>query len=51
MMMDEEELRKQLETNVLYLENDEERQVILNYVMYNKYLFLLKCIHNWDVVL
>ena len=28
-MMDEEELRKQLETNVLYLENDEERYVII----------------------
>lgn len=40
-MMDEEELRKQLETNVLYLENDEERQVILNYVMCNEYILII----------
>ncbi|CAI2168324.1 12292_t:CDS:2 [Funneliformis geosporum] len=32
MMMDEEELRKQLETNVLYLENDEERTIFKDQV-------------------
>jgi hypothetical protein len=41
MMTDEEELRKQLETNVLYLENDEERQVILNYVTRNEYILII----------
>ena len=40
-MTDEEELRKQLEKNVLYLENDEERQVILNYVTHNEYILII----------
>ncbi|RIA99252.1 hypothetical protein C1645_811732 [Glomus cerebriforme] len=41
MMMDEEELRKQLETNVLYLENDEERYEISYDAERRKYRFAI----------
>ncbi|CAG8644049.1 1338_t:CDS:2 [Funneliformis caledonium] len=41
MMMDEEELRKQLETNVLYLENDEERYEISYDAERKKYRFAI----------
>ncbi|GBC09087.1 hypothetical protein RclHR1_00860025 [Rhizophagus clarus] len=41
MMMDEEELRKQLETNVLYLENDEERYEISYHSERRKYRFAI----------
>ncbi|POG81247.1 hypothetical protein GLOIN_2v1470889 [Rhizophagus irregularis DAOM 181602=DAOM 197198] len=41
MMTDEEELRKQLETNVLYLENDEERYEISYHAERRKYRFAI----------